>query len=250
MARKQSRTRKHGATQKRRSKSLKSGPTLSIPELRTAMQGISFMGTSLAQKVKQGALTVQQAASEFSKAWTHVFGRRLDLNKAKAYIQHVLSMEPGSRKGRQTRRKHRGGAFALAGAPLGYQLGQPAEFSYNGFPYVSKGFVNPEPAILQDCGKQTGIMPYPSLGSNKVGGGMFSDLGSGFAAIVSRPVISQNPPSAIQDGLTLMRGQPVGPGSQVPDTTYQYRVAPLGQQPIPVAAVLDRSLSSRDMKAI
>lgn len=251
MAPKQSRKRTYGKTQKRRSKSktLKSGPTLTIPELRSAMQGISVMSVSLAQGVKRGALKVQDAAREFADAWSATFGRKLDISKAKSYIMHVVSMEP-SRKGKQTRRKQRGGSSAApaAGAPLGYQMGPGADLPNGAFPkYISNGFVNPEPAILQDCGKQTGVLPYPSLGSNKVGGGMFSDFTTGLSAIATRPFISQNPPSMAQDGLTAMRGQPLGPGSQVTDTTYQYRFQPLGQQPIPVAAVLDRSITGRDI---
>jgi hypothetical protein len=227
MARKQSRTRKHT----RKSKA----PEMTIPQLRASLQTISSIGESLIKSVKRGVLKLNDAATEFTVAWKKVFGRALEKNKALCYLKHLM----GSGKG--TRRKQRGGQ-----APLGYDMRLPeAGLPYGKFlPYVSGGFVNPEPGMRQSCGQQVGVLPYPGTGSNQVGGGLFD----GFNAIFSRPVMSQNPSSGLMDALDTVRGQPTGPGPESWQTAYNYRLPPIGQQPIPVAGVLMRTIAN-DIKS-
>ena len=223
----------------------KSGPVLTIPELRTAMHGIVQIGESLANMVKSGTKTLQTAANDFSSAWHSTFGRHLDSKKSMDYLKHLITIKSSKKGKKQTRRKMRGGM-----APLGYQMGPGTGLPHGNFPdYVSRGFVNPEPAILKDCGIQAGVLPYPNTGSNKVGGsrssrnsrknrtnknkhggGLFSGVGNSLSAIAMRPFIAAAPPSVQQDAITAMRGQPLGPGPQAWQSAYTYQGAPSGNQ--------------------
>lgn len=243
MAPKQSRkhTSNKGTRKVKKTSSKKSSSTLmSIPELRGALHGVSIAGEKLAASVKKGSLTLDKAADKFATEWTGIFGKRLEKSKAKAYLKHIMDMN--KKTFGKTRRHHRGGGNPLMGAPLGYDMKPGADLPYGNFPeYIAKGFVNPEPALLQDCGKQTSMMPYPNLGSNKVGGGSFL---TGINAALMRPFAAQNPPSTQQDMLTSMRGQPTGPGSASYEPSYQYRSPPIGQQPISAAAALERVISN------
>lgn len=232
----------------------KSGPVLTIPELRTAMHGIVQMGESLANMVKSGSKKLQDAAHDFSSAWHSRFGRRLDVKKSMDYLKHLITMKSSKKGKQQTRRKMRGGM-----APLGYQMGPGSPLPHGNFPdYISKGFINPEPAILKDCGTQASVLPYSNTGSNKVGGGrstrknrgkksgggLFSGLGTSLSAIAMRPFIAAAPPSVQQDAITAMRGQPLGPGPQAWQTAYTYQSPPTGVQPISPALALTRALTT------
>ena len=232
----------------------KSGPVLTIPELRTAMHGIVQMGESLANMVKSGTKTLQTAANDFSATWHSTFGRRLDVKKSMDYLKHLITMK-SSKKGKQhTRRKMRGGM-----APLGYQMGPGTGLPHGNFPdYVSRGFVNPEPAILKDCGIQAGVVPYSNTGSNKVGGGrstrknrgkksgggLFTGFATGLSAIAMRPFIAAAPPSVQQDAITAMRGQPLGPGPQAWQSTHTYQLPPSGIQAQPSVNAITRTLTN------
>lgn len=214
--------------------------TLTIPEVRSALHYVQVAGEQGARAVKYGQKSLESVAKEFASLWSDTFGKRLDFSKAKAYIKHVLNTLPGPK----TRRKHKGGALPLAGAPLDYMTRPGLDQPYGNFPeYVSKGFVNPEPAYLQDCGKQTGVVPYPELGSNKVGGGILGDIMSGFSAIAQRPFLAQNPPSIQQDALTYQRGQPMGPGPDASQTAYTYKMHP-GMTSLPTAPAITRALGT------
>jgi len=234
----------------------KSGPVLTIPELRTAMHGIVQMGESLAKMVKSGTKTLQDAANDFSATWHSTFGRHLDAKKSMDYLKHLIRMKSSKKGKQQTRRKMRGGM-----APLGYEMRPGVPLPHGNFPdYVSRGFVNPEPAILQDCGTQAGVLPYSYTGSNKVGGGrrsrknrnnknkksgggLLSDFATSLSAISMRPFIATAPPSVQQDAITSMRGQPLGPGPQAWQTAHTYQSSP-GTQAINPVNAISRSLST------
>jgi hypothetical protein len=221
------------------------------------MHGIVQMGESLANMVKSGKKTLHTAANDFSATWHSTFGRHLDFKKSMDYLKHLITMKSSKKGKKQTRRKMRGGM-----APLGYQMGPGTGLPHGNFPdYVSRGFVNPEPAILKDCGIQAGVLPYPNTGSNKVGGsrssrnsrknrtnksggGLFSGLGTSLSAIAMRPFIATAPPSVQQDAITAMRGQPLGPGPQAWQTAYTYQSASTGNQAIPPINVITRTMTN------
>jgi hypothetical protein len=138
-----------------------------------------------------------------------------------------------------TRRKQRGGSAALAGAPLDYLTRPGLDLPYGQFEkYVSSGFWNPEPAILQDCGKQHGDLPIAGMGSNRMsGGGIMNSLSSVF-----RP-LATNPPSVLSDAATVWKGQPIGPGPEV--TQQAWKPVPMGTGvSIDPVRTYDRTLSS------
>ena len=75
------------------------------------------------------------------------------------------------------RRKTRGGAMALAGAPLDYQTRPGVDGPYGNFPtYQAQGLDRSYgSAISADCGKPNGFPTDPS-GASQEGGGMFDGL--------------------------------------------------------------------------
>jgi hypothetical protein len=139
---------------------------LTIPELRRAFEHI-----------EEFALTHKGDIKGLQEEWKKVFYKELDKESAQAYLEHVKTLP---KRGR-TLRKTRGGASALAGAPLEYTT-RPGiyitpginEGSYAQVPaYVASGFWNPRMAIESDPvpGQPAWPVPYASTGSNLVKGG-------------------------------------------------------------------------------
>lgn len=173
---------------------------LGIPELRKSMEYISSYSQDL---VKQGQKSSKQLASEFQKEWKSVFGKSLSTKTAMSYIESI------KRLSKKTTRKQRGGM-----APVSYLTRPGTDIPYGNYPtYVSSGFWNPEPAILQDCGKQTGDLPAPGLGSNRISGGGIIDSATNLVNIFStRPFLATNPESIQYSAMMNYKGAAPGPG--------------------------------------
>jgi hypothetical protein len=214
-----------GKTRKMRTKSLKKGQVsvLTIPELRKSLDHIS----QYADNLVKGGKNVKEMTLSFAKEWKKTFDKKLPTDAAESYIRHIIGMK---RKSKKTR-KYRGGAQSteLTGSPIDYMTRPGTDIPYGNFlKYVNSGFWNPEPAISYDCGKQTGVLPYPETGSNKMNGGGFLDV------LLNRPIIATNPPSVNFDAQTAWKGQPLGPGPESWQRGYQYQLPP-GSMPTPIS---------------
>lgn len=233
---------RRGKTVKRRSKSTRAksaGPVLSIPELRKSMEYISEYTESLLSK---GSKSVDAMAKEFAAEWKKVFGKSLSLSAAKNYIRHVL----GGRKGKKTR-KQRGGA-TLAGAPLDYMTRPGVPLPYGNYlEYVQKGFWNPEPAILKDCGTQQGVLPSATVGTNVVGkmngGGLLDSVGSAIGAFAMRPFVAQNPVPPQYDAMSAWKGQGTSPGPESWQQTWKPQMSGAQLPPLTLSPVFERDLA-------
>jgi hypothetical protein len=226
---------KRGKTMKRKSKSVKKSRVLTIPELRSSLKHISDYATSM---VHSGKVSAKQFANE----WKRVFGKTISLKAADSYIK---SMSKLVKKGRFTR-KQRGGENLLSGSPILALTRPGVDLPYVRSdlpPYVDKGFVNPEPGILQDCGKQTGILPQAGMGSNAVmkGGGLFGDLGTSVSAAMYRPFVGQNPTSPQHNLMTTWKGMPPPPGPESWQKTWQPH-SNGSETPIPMFNIYNRDL--------
>lgn len=232
-------TRRGKGTHRRHSRSIKpSKKVLDIPELRKGMHHISAYGQKL---VSGNFKSIKVAAQAFAAEWKRTFGKTMSLKASEQYIRHLM----GS-KGKT--RKQRGGA-----APLDYTMGPGAQLPYGTFQtYVSGGFQTPEPGMRSSCGIEYGDVPMASMGSNKVGGGIFGDIAqsvsnaipTSISAITMRPFSSENPVSPQRDIMTSWKGQGISsPGPNSYDTAYQYR-NPSGISAIPTAQVITRVLGN------
>jgi hypothetical protein len=115
--------------------------------------------------------------------WKKVFYKEIDRRSAEEYLSHMANYSvAGPKKGRGTRRKHRGGAAPLAGAPIGYDMRPGVHISagvdagsYAVVPdYVYKGFWNPERGSSYDPvpGQTAYVTRTPAdMGDNTVRGG-------------------------------------------------------------------------------
>jgi hypothetical protein len=197
---------------------------ISIPQLRKSLEHITNYSENL---VKSGKKNTSEMAYVFSNEWHKVFGKKLDPEISKKYIEHVAAMKTPKKS---KSRKMRGGAqdMTLTGAPMAYLTRPGVDLPYGQFlPYVTKGFDVgvPTQAILQDCGKQDGVLPYPNTGSNKIsGGGLFSAIGDFVSAASDRPFVAQNPPSIQQNAMMSFKGITATPGSEAWQQTWNYRL--------------------------
>lgn len=213
---------------------------LTIPELRQSMDYITHYSSKLVSGTKK---SVKELAKDFAHEWKKVFGKSLSPKIAESYVKHILGMK----KGKGTRRKQRGGAqdLTLTGAPINYETRPGVPLPYGNFlEYVNKGFWNPEPAILQDCGRQVGVMPTTNISSNQAGGGVMDFLRQSADAISFRPFVAQNPSTVQQDTMSAWKGQGTGPG---PESWQQAWQPKMGNNPLPpmtAVAVYDRDIKS------
>ena len=217
---------------------------ISIPQLRKSLEHITEYSENL---VKSGKKNTEEMADTFSNEWRKVFGKKLRPEVAKKYIEHVAAIRPAPKS-----RKLRGGAqdMTLTGAPMAYLTRPGVDLPYGQFlPYVTKGFDVgvPTPAILQDCGKQDGVLPYPNTGSNKIsGGGIFSGISDFMAAASDRPFVAQNPVSMQQNAMMAFKGITASPGADPSQQTWNYRLpqgASVFSGPIPLARDLTADIT-------
>jgi len=240
-----------GKTRKNKSKSRKQGKVLTIPELRHSLEHISSYTHSL---VRSGNASVKDAAKSFSMEWKKVFGKTLSPKVAESYIKSMM------KKGKGTR-KMRGGNPMLSGAPLAALTRPDIDLPYGQFEkYVSGGFVNPEPAILKDCGTQQGILPQAGMGSNKMnGGGIFDyvfpvaippaydvfgparQLGD---AATFRPFLAQNPTTPQHDMMTGIKGMSSPSVPEAWQHAWKPHTNPYTPVGTPTTGIYDRKLSN------
>jgi hypothetical protein len=202
---------KRGGNKTQKKKHTKSvSQPLTIPELRRSIEHITAYTE---QSIQSGSNSVKSVAASFAAEWKKVFGKSLKPKVAEDYIKSMMKL----RKGKQTR-KQRGGMASVgpSGAPLDYLTRPGVDLPYGKFlEYVDKGFVNPEPAILKDCGTQQGILPQAGMGSNKMSGGGFLD------AALMRPFVSSTPMSVQHDTSMAWKAQPLPPGPEAWQKTWQ-----------------------------
>ncbi len=208
--------KKRVKTHKTHSRGKSEQKVLTIPELRKSLDYVTQYSAGL---VKSGAKSTKEMAAAFAEEWHKVFGAKLDTKTAESYIRHVMSKPVFGSKG--TRRKMRGGAVPLAGAPLDHLTRPGLDLPYGQFlKYIDSGFWNPEPATFTPQGD----LPSAGMGSNRMSGGGLID---GISSMLFRPVVATNPPSVQFDAATAWSGQPLGPG---PDVTQQaWKPQPIGQ---------------------
>jgi hypothetical protein len=196
----------------------------SIPELRRAFEHIEeVVDRKLKQKVPK-----EEISKELRKEWHGVFFKTLDKKSADAYVEERMSQK-GRRVTRRARRSShsKGGAQAIAGAPLDYMtrqgvylapgqiptaqghlpLSSGAPSAYGSYvQYVDKGFWNPEPGQSYD--PVPGQPPWPvvpaGMGSNVVKGGKRAlrrggSLRSNLSQMTTRPISSSVPAGVLQD---------------------------------------------------
>jgi hypothetical protein len=224
-----------GKTHKRTRKQTKTPKVMTIPGLRKSLEHITAYGDQIVHTEKN----VKQAASKFAAEWAKVFGKPLELGVAEKYIRHLQKMR--GKIGKKTR-KVRGG-----GAPIDSLTRPGVELPYGNFlPYVKAGFWNPEPAIQYPTGRDQSILiPYAETGSNKMsGGGVMDSIANGLSAISFRPFSSENPPSIQNDALTVLKGQPLGPGGESYARAYQYQMPPNPSVPVIANPVYTRTLTN------
>jgi hypothetical protein len=212
------------------------------------MEHISSVSSQL---VRSGASHDEQVAA-FQAEWRAVFGKSIDAKVASDYLKHIGSMKlrkSFTRKGKRGMRGMRGGQ-----APVSYITRPGEEIPHGTYPdYISKGFWNPEPAILKSCGTQEGVVPYASTGSNQygqAGGSMLGDLfqqyipgATAMAAVASRPYVAENPATMIHNASTTWKGQSTGPGAASYDQAWAPRMHNQ-VAPIPIAITLERTLGT------
>jgi hypothetical protein len=223
--------RSHKTMKKRGTR--KNERVLTIPELRQSMDYITHYSHKL---VRGGKKSDKDLAKAFSSEWKKTFGKSLSPKIAQSYIKHL--------KGKKGTRKHRGGAV-LTGAPVDYMTGPNVSVPPQTYlSYVNKGFWNPEPAILQDCGKQTGVLPSSTVGSNLVGGGLLDVFKQSADALSFRPFVAQNPATGQWDNMMHHKGQPMTPGPESWQQTWTPKMT--GQQlpPFVPTSVHERILAN------
>lgn len=168
------------------------GP-LTIPALRRAFESVDRF------------VAKKPSVAEFQRHWKKTFGKPVSAEAARDYLQFAAVKKTQS-----------GGA--LTGAPLSYELGEPAGPAPNAPPYVSTGFGFANvPGFISQCGTVDTTNPVPAdMGSNKVGGkrsrtrkqrgGAGAPLQSAFAEMLSKPFGMGSPPSPAQTAQTLTNG--------------------------------------------
>ena len=204
---------------------------MSIPQLRKSFDHMERFTLSLLRGPTKDVVARRKA---FQKEWLKVFKRPVDDKAADAYLLFE------ARKGKKKTRKQRGGA-PLGGAPLDYSMGpgvmQTQGGQYGSFPaYIDSGFDSYATKINQDsitsqCGQvDTTPKMAADLGSNQVsqkGGkrsrrvrkqmGGFPTLAEFGTALTFRPLLANNPTTALYDAQMYSKGLPM-PASPSPNT--------------------------------
>ena len=215
---------------KTRSRSHKAAMT--IPELRKAMNHISQFAARLNKK------DMKKSVKSLQGEWQSTFHKPLSEKLARDYLMHLS-------KFRTPKTLKRGGSH-LGYAPVDNRMEPGLELPYGSFPdYVSKGFFVPMSDNIANCGLLDASARVPvGMGSNKVwggrrrktqkrknGGGIFD----GLMSIAQRPFASYSPPTMQSQAHMAWKGMPPVPGGQASETTYNYRMPPIGLAPIPWA---------------
>ena len=205
-----------------------------IPQLRRLFEHIEEFVDSRIQK-HDGK---DKISKELQKEWKQVFMKELNKKHADTFVEERMKTK---RVLRHTMKK-KGGASAIAGAPLDYSTRQGVYLAPNSIPvngqlplyngagygsyvdYINSGFRNPEDSSTYDpvLGQQSWPQPYASTGSNEVsvkGGNRLKKskksrkIRGGNALLTqafTRPFGSNAPPSILQDMQSMAYGQQMG----------------------------------------
>ena len=170
--------------------------------------------------LREGALDKQ--VKQFQAAWKRIFHRPVSAAAAESYLAVKRAAPLPRVKNGNTTRRQRGGAAALAGAPLDYMTRPGVDGTYVSVPqYVASGLsfynhINQE-AMLKDCGHQDITPKVPvSIGSNEVmKGGYRSDLGMA----MFRPAAATVPMNPLQAAQMYWMGKSLTGSSPDPSET-------------------------------
>ena len=150
---------------------------LTIPQLRKAFDHMDQVVEKLRNKSKH---SFSDAVIQYRDEWRKVFKRDLPPADAAAYLKFRYGLKSGKSKTRRS--KTRGGANALAGATLDYQMRPGQVGVYGQFPsYQQEGLDRYYGSALSaDCGKPNGF-PVDGSAASQAGGsnGLFRPLQSG-----------------------------------------------------------------------
>lgn len=196
-----------------------------IPELKESFDAIERATAAILQSGKEQKSKVR----EFQETWRKIFGRPVDAAAAEAYLQvkarTVARVGAKTRKAGRAGAKQRGGAGAISGAPVDFQVRPGVDGAHGSFlPYVAQGlgFYNTinQQGMFKGCGTEDITPKVPvDLGSNKVGGGVISDLAS---TLGSRPFGSSAPPSIGNDIQTVLAGRSLGASPAADEPAWKY----------------------------
>lgn len=186
---------------------------LSIPELRTAFDALD----QETRRILRETTSVDKQVKEFQAIWKRIFHRPVSAEAAEGY----LAVKRAGRTPRNNTRKQKGGAAALAGAPLDYMTRPGVDGAYVSVPqYVSNGLtfyntINLD-ALSKGCGVEDITPKVPvSIGSNEVMKGGASDL----SMALFRPAAATVPVNPIQAAQTYWMGKSLAGMSPDPSET-------------------------------
>jgi hypothetical protein len=185
---------------------------LSIPELRTAFDALDQEARRI---LREGSADKQ--VKEFQAVWKRIFHRPVSAEAAEGY----LAVKRAGRTPRNGTRKQKGGAGALAGAPLDYMTRPGVDGAHVSVPqYVSSGltFYNHinQDALSKGCGVEDITPKIPvGMGSNEVMKGGASDL----SMAMFRPAAATVPVNPIQAAQTYWMGKSLAGMSPDPSET-------------------------------
>lgn len=209
-------TRKGKKTRKaaRRTPSQKGGAkALTIPELRTAFDALD----QETRRILRDTTSADKQVKEFQAVWKRIFHRPVSTAAAEGYL---AVKRAGHTPRSNTTRKQKGGAAALAGAPLDYMTRPGVDGAHVSVPqYVSGGltFYNHinQDALLKDCGVVDTTPKVPlMIGSNEVmKGGYVSDFE------MSRPAAATVPVNPLQAAQMFWAGKSLAGMSPDPSET-------------------------------
>ena len=194
---------------------------INLPDLKHSFDNLR----KASSEIIRGTKDTKQRIRKFQSAWKALFHRPVEAMAAEAYLR-VMERGCSSRHGR-TRKAQKGGAAALAGAPLDFQTRPGVDGVHGSFPqYLTGGLsfyntINQE-GMFKGCGIQDITPSVPAdLGSNKVqgGGGVISDV---YSLMISNPISSTVPPGVLQDAQTAWQGRPLGASPQPSQNQLRY----------------------------
>lgn len=151
----------------------------------------------------------KQRVKKLQEVWRKLFGRPVEAVAAQAYLR-VKSKAVGSSK---TRKRGQSGGAAIAGAPLDFQTRPGVDGVHGSFPpYLTSGLSFYGTVNQDQLNRGVGLSAFDpavpaDMGSNKVGGGMLSDIA--FLA-TTRPIAPSPVPTPVDDLQTWTQGRPLG----------------------------------------
>ena len=218
-------SRKGNATRRRSSIKPLSARSLTIPELKHSFDSLE---NGVHKLLKDGGNQAEQT-KKFQILWKTIFHKPVSKSAAESYL-HIKRLA-GTRPVHRSTRKMKGGAGALAGAPLDHMTGPGVDAVYGSFPaYQTQGltFYNTvnQAGIAQECGTKDFTPAVPEMiGSNEPlkGGGKKSQRAGGIGDLAhlmsAKPIQETSPPGTLQDLQQFWQGKPLG-ASPAPEQSH------------------------------